>query len=95
MKRRLMTALQVGMQLDTADTARTTKYYNYLLVCGSSDDVIKITLNGMDMALSGGMTLPIVISSLTVNSVVRVSNILDSDIKIVAFGDETDKYLSF
>ena len=95
MKKRLMTALQVNMSLDTADTAKTTKYYNYFIVCGGSDDVIKITLNGMDMALSGGLSLPIIIDSLTVNGIVKASMVNDSDIQIIAFGDESNKYLSF
>lgn len=91
-----MTPLNVGMVLDTADTARTVKYYNYFMVTGGYDDIVLITLNGVDMAVPGAYSLAIVIDSLTVNSVIKANQGLkDTDLKIIAFGDETDKYLSF
>lgn len=90
-----MTPLSVGMVLDTDDTQHTVKFYHYFMVTGGYDDIILITLNGIDMALPGAFTMSIVIDSLTVNGVVRSTGISDDDIKIIAFGDESNKYLSF
>lgn len=93
MKYRLIIPLQVGQSLDTKNTDKRTKYFSYFAVSGGNNDTIVINLNGVVMAFPGGFSMSLYIESLSVISINKSTTLDDSNLQIIAIGEESDIFM--